>query len=1011
MRTTPLLLLAALSACPALGQTPQLIKDLNTQFRGDSQPRNLVWLGSAALFDATTPQTGRELWRTDGTPAGTSLLKETQPGPLGGVSVLGVVNGRAIFGAAGGLWSSDGATDTKKIASVSPRRVARNWRSGSFRVFAGVDTGGEELWRTNGTAAGTSKIIDLNTSRSSSPRHLHAVTWKYGSTIHEWTFFVPLRSTNGAGQLWRTDGTAAGTRRLTSLSSTWGDPVHEIAHAVDSQGRLTVWFTFYTGSFPKTRHALYRMQFASPAANPTMALLTPPSLQLAASSAPILAAVGERAYFAANGGLWTNTASSLSVSRVTSLSSVAAPTGLFAAPGISGSVFFQASSFLGRELYRVVGTSASLVRDIHVGAASSNPYGFVASSRFVYFAATDAAHGTELWRTDGTAAGTQLVLDASPGTASGVPHDVAARSLDASTDLVVFAARHPQSGEEPHVFREGGAKGLLKNLFTPDGTQGSDPSRYFEHPSGEVWFTTRVNSSFDYLWRTDGTSAGTARVQGVLTSPTEIVSTDDWNGYFSAYHRNRGVELWVTDGKTAPKIVKDLYPGRPGSNPRDLAVCAGRLFHAATDPDHGEELCREGEHLFDLVPGKASSRPRDLVRAGNFLFFSASSATRGRELWAYQWRGKPGARPYLVRDIRPGAASSDPRSLVAFRNRVYFTADDGVHGRELWRSVGNGSQTILVKDVQPGAGSGVTGELYSTGNVLFFVGDDGTTGRELWLSNGFSGAGTRLVADMRPGSAGLDPKEITPVHFDRVAFVGDDGVHGEELWLATGTAGRRLDLVAGPTGSKPRGLFWSSDDLYFTAETAAAGREPWVAAGIDLASPRMLGDVFQGGSSSMLATDGFAIAENHVVFTADDGVHGREPWSVPAGAISRRVGQGCGGEARTPALWSTAPKIGGNIQLSAFGIQNVPSSAFLVASARPSGPLKFGECHLQLDVLTLVSVGDPIPVKNNFVVVIPIPNDSKLLGKDLSIGVFVGPSSDPELGFDYLNTVELRVGR
>ena len=178
---------------------------------------------------------------------------------------------------------------------------------------------------------------------------------------------------------------------------------------------------------------------------------------------------------------------------------------------------------------------------------------------------------------------------------------------------------------------------------------------------------------------------------------------------------------------------------------------------------------------------------RATVFRGMF-FFAANDGVHGFGLWRSD--GTPDGTQ-LVRVIRQGPGSDEILGFQVVGDTLFFVADDGVHGFELWRSDGTPDGTTLVRDIRVGSqGSfhaGVYGDvqLIGVGNALFFIANDGVHGFELWRSDG-TPDGTMLVRDIHPGpGSALTGNETLAVMNDTLYFIANSGEVG--LWRSDGT--------------------------------------------------------------------------------------------------------------------------------------------------------------------------------------------------------------------------------
>jgi ELWxxDGT repeat protein len=237
--------------------------------------------------------------------------------------------------------------------------------------------------------------------------------------------------------------------------------------------------------------------------------------------------------------------------------------------------------------------------------------------------------------------------------------------------------------------------------------------------------------------------------------------------YYANLDPVAGRELWKTDGTPAGTTrVTDINPGVLSSNPQVLAALGSTVFFAAFNPTTGRELWKSdgtpaGTALVkDLTPGADSTFfLGNFTAVGGTLFFSANADGAGTELWKTDGTA---AGTALVKDIRPGNSpygypySSYPGDLTAAGGVLFFSADDGEHGRELWKSDGTAAGTVLVKDIRPGIGWSAPQNLTNVNGTLFFTAENPDYTRGLWKSDGTE-AGTVLVKNFERGVRGAGP--------------------------------------------------------------------------------------------------------------------------------------------------------------------------------------------------------------------------------------------------------------
>ncbi|TVZ56146.1 putative secreted protein (Por secretion system target) [Lutibacter sp. Hel_I_33_5] len=445
-----------------------------------------------------------------------------------------------------------------------------------------------------------------------------------------------------------------------------------------------------------------------------------------------------------------------------------------------------------------------LVRHDYPGSDRHNKGNFRnlrAVGNTLFFVTDDGVHGSELFKSDGTEAGTLLVKDIYQGKSKSSPSVL----MNFNNQLFFYAYTGSVNGV--NLWKSDGTEAGTVKVASIKEASGNSLHASYLVIDNTLFLESSTSRGDSYgLWKTDGTETGTLLVKAFNRIPGISNSLNSFTAfknkiYFTAYDSLKGVELWVSDGTEAGTIMlKDIMPGdgESHSGVGGLTVVGNELFFAANDGVNGSELWKtDGTEagtimVKDIKPGDSGSSLNYLRNVNGTLYFSANDGTHGQELWKSNGTE---AGTVLIKDIIVGTVNfksgSAPKDLIAAGNTLYFIADDGVHGSELWKSNGTETGTVLIKDTFPGKLGGASNNtVVAYNNYVFFKGTD-TNGQEPWISDGTE-AGTKMLKDTNLNNTTYAKYFDTKLYIGRGTitdngnfyFLSFDGVNGTEpsLW-------------------------------------------------------------------------------------------------------------------------------------------------------------------------------------------------------------------------------------
>ncbi|HSN85659.1 MAG TPA: hypothetical protein VL025_02825, partial [Thermoanaerobaculia bacterium] len=583
------------------------------------------------------------------------------------------------------LWVSDGTAAGTTLLRTFFRYTdsihSLETAGGKLFFIAQDSVNGDELWVSDGTAAGTRTVTRFV------PEHPFRMTKPLGRYL----YFTADDVEHGT-ELWRSDGTAAGTVRVTEFGyhqpfSGEREPILE--SQIEAAGERAVFLAtdglngFEYWSTSGTPESTTRVADPCPLSDCTN--LDEPNTRL------LLASAGDRVVLRMydeqhNATAWSTDGTPSGTVRLLDAQMQSRPFAL------SGPVFF----FAGGDLWRTDGSPEGTRRYADLESPNRPPFDpqeIAAYKGRIYFNVDSPAYGQELWASDGRPGGTALVADVFPGLQpSSGPHD-----LTAFGDRLLFFATQNGTADLWQSSGTAASTAALGFAVNPPATCSTTLFHTLVRVGAKAFFLRQDAACRVSLWVTDGTAAGTVQLPGnvVQASPLDPPTMIEHQGmlWFLAREGSSSANvLWKSDG--TPQGTRRAFdlPAEAG-HPSNLTSTGSDLYFVATDAEGNRQVWRSNGTTAGTVrvtafdeedeEGVRLASDPQLTRVGTTVFFRTVPIFRsyGGGIWATG--GTLASTREVLSPVFEGDAEG-AQALTAFRGELYFFLEDGESGTAPW---------------------------------------------------------------------------------------------------------------------------------------------------------------------------------------------------------------------------------------------------------------------------------------------------------------------------------------